>query len=270
MPAVVAGHDDIGHNTIENTLVREVVQRAPQLRATVRDNAENYGADVIPMMIPSRLSTRSNFAMCLALALLLSAGFSGCGGKILPTNYYVLEFPPAPLVQVDPFPASVVVMPFRASQMLTQDRIVYRPAAGEVGFYEYHRWAEDPRQTITSTLIERLRARRTFETVVPFDGRTEADYILRGRIEKLEEVDFGGGVSVHVRLSAELVSFDERKAVWQGVSEQKGQVAVGEVSAVVAEMSRAARVGLDKLCADLDGWIRTNVTPPAREEARSP
>ena len=221
------------------------------------------------MTLPIRLSVQSTVGVCCALALLVSFGFSGCGGKIPPTNYYVLELPPAPLIQAEPFPASAVVRPFRASRMLTQDRIVYRPASGQVGFYEYHRWAEDPRQTITSTFINRLQARRTFETIVPFDGRTKADYILRGRIEKLEEVDFGGGVSVHVRLSAELVSFDERKPIWQGVTEEKRQVAVAEVSAVVTEMSRAARAGLDKLAADLDGWIRANVTPPAREEARS-
>ena len=221
------------------------------------------------MMLPTPLTSPPRLGLCFVAALLLSVGFSSCGGKIPPTNYYVLELPAAPRAQAEAFPATAVVAPFRASQMLTQDRIVYRPAAGEVGFYEYHRWAEDPRQTITSTFISRLQALGTFATVVPHDGRTKADYILRGRIEKLEEVDYGGGVSVHVRLSAELVSFDDRKLIWQGVSEQKGQVAVGEVSAVVAEMSRAVRAGLDKLTAELDAWVRANVSPPAREEAQS-
>ena len=221
------------------------------------------------MTLPTSLSSPRNLGLCIIAAQLLTAGLSSCGGKIPPTNYYVLELPAIPRAQAEVVPATVVVAPFRASQMLTQDRIVYRPAAGEVGFYEYHRWAEDPRETITSTFISRLQALGTFATVVALDGRTKADYILRGRIEKLEEVDFGGGVSVHVRLSAELVTFDGRKPVWQGVSEQKGQVGVGEVSAVVAEMSRAVRAGLDKLSAELDGWVRANVSPPAREEARS-
>ncbi len=221
------------------------------------------------MTLPTPLFSSRNLGLCIAAALLLSAGLSSCGGKILPTNYYILELPAAPRAQVEAFPATAVVAPFRASQMLTQDRIVYRPAAGEVGFYEYHRWAEDPRQTITATFIRRLQALGTFTTVVPLDGRMTADYILRGRIEKLEEVDFGGGVSVHVRLSAELLSVEDRKPVWHGFSEQKGEVSVGEVSAVVAEMSRAVRAALDKLSAELDGWVRANVSPPAREEARS-
>ena len=199
------------------------------------------------------------------VVLLMFAGLYGCGSKIPPTNYYVLEFPQAPRAQIGTGHASVVVMPFRASPMLMQGRIVYRPASGQVGFYEYHRWAEDPRQTITSTLIGRLQALQTFEAVVPFDGRTKADYILQGRIEKLEEVDFDGGVKVNVKLSVEVISFDERKPVWQGVSEQTGQVVVGEVSAVVTEMSRAALAGLDKLSADLDRWFRANITPSTLE-----
>ena len=184
----------------------------------------------------------------------------GCGGKILPTHYYVLELPPAPMASADSLPLVVVVRPFRASRMLTQDRIIYRPAPGQVGFYEYHRWAEDPRETITSTMVNYLRARKTFGTVLTFDGRSESDYVIHGRIEKMEEVDRGGTVSVYVKLSVELVSTEDRKPLWQGVSETKGQVSIGEVSAVVAEMSRATETSLSKLAAELDQFVRSNVT----------
>ena len=189
-----------------------------------------------------------------------------CGGKILPTHYYVLELPSAPMAAADALPFVVVVMPFRASLMLTQDRIVYRPAPGQVGFYEYHRWAEDPRETITYTMVNRLRARKTFETVLAFDGRSKSDYIIQGRIENLEEVDRGGTVAVHVKLSAELVTGEDRKPLWQGTSEAKGQVSVGEVSAVVTEMSRATETSLSKLVADLDEFVRSNLPATAAQD----
>ena len=261
----MAAKHDIGHNTIEDTAIHE--------NGSTGDGTAGAKApgsrDEKRMTSPSALSVRRALGPCFPPALVFWLGLFGCGAKIPPTHYYVLELPAPPSAQVEAFPASAVVMPFRASAMLMQDRIVYRPAAGQVGFYEYHRWAEDPRQTVTSTFIDRLRALRTFETVVPFDGRTKADYLLRGRIEKLEEVDYGGGVTVNVRLTAELVSFDERKPIWQGAAEQQGRVEVGEVSAVVTEMSRAAQAGLDKLSADLDRWIRANATPLPREEGRS-
>ena len=196
----------------------------------------------------------------LIFAVVVMALLGACGSKIPPTHYYVLELPAAPLASADSLPFVVVVMPFRASRMLTQDHIVYRPAPGQVGFYEYHRWAEDPRETITSTMVNHLRARKTFGTVLTFDGRSKSDYVLRGRIENMEEVDRGGTVSVHVKLSLELVSTEDRQPIWQGMSETKGQVSIGEVSAVVAEMSRATETSLSKLVGELDQFVRSNVT----------
>jgi len=208
------------------------------------------------------ISARSAWIVAVAAVTLLG----GCGGKILPTNYYVLELPSAPMAAADALPFVAVVMPFRASRMLTQDRIVYRPAPGQVGFYEYHRWAEDPRETITSTMVNRLRARNTFETVLAFDGPSKSDYIIQGRIENMEEVDRGGTVAVHVKLSAELVTGEDRKPLWQGTSEAKGQVSVGEVSAVVTEMSRATETSLSKLVADLDEFVRSNLPATAAQD----
>ena len=202
-----------------------------------------------------RTFTRSVWLVTVVVVTLLGA----CGGKILPTHYYVLELPSAPMASADSLPFVAVVMPFKASQMLTQDRIVYRPAAGQVGFYEYHRWAEDPRETITSTMVSHLRSRKTFATVMTFDGRSKADYIVQGHIEKMEEVDRAGAVSVHVRLSAELVAMEDRKPLWHGTSESKGQVSAGEVSAVVTEMSRATQTSLNKLVADLDQFVRSSL-----------
>ena len=86
--------------------------------------------------------------------------------------------------------------------MLIQDRIVYRPAQGEVGFYEYHRWAEDPRDTLTKSLIQHLRSRGAFTNVVLFDGRSKTDYIIRGTLERLEEIDSGGSRGLRQDLGA--------------------------------------------------------------------
>ena len=214
------------------------------------------------MMISRRLFFGGVPTTGFFTVLFVGLGLSACGGKIPLTSYYVLEFPQAPQMQLETGHASVVVMPFRASAMLAQDRIVYRPAPGKVGFYEYHRWAEEPSQTITTAFISRLRALKTFEMVVPFDGRTRVDYILKGRIEKLEEVDFGSGVKVEVRVAAEMVSSDDRKVIWRGTTEQTGQVTLGEVSAVVIAMSQAALAGLDELLTNLDKWFKANVVLP--------
>jgi uncharacterized lipoprotein YmbA len=193
---------------------------------------------------------------------------AACGGKIPPTNYYVLHFPPQQPASAKPLTATAVVMPLRASEMLTQDRIVYRETPEQVGFYEYHRWAEDPRLTITQAIIEQLRQRRTFRQVVLFDGRSKADYIIRGRLDRLEEVDYPEGVSVRVQLSVKLLDAQEAETLWQGAAEETGKVGVGEVRSVVAEMSAAARSGVEKLASELDTFLRANASQ--RERASAP
>lgn len=199
----------------------------------------------------------------LAALTVLIAAWLGCGGPVPKTRYYVLDIPaPAP-TPAEKLETTAMVMRFDAPRMLEQDRIVYRPAKEEVGFYEYHRWAEDPRAVMTRSLLEHLRARGTFGNVVEFDGRTKADYIVRGRIDRLEEVDANGGVTAHVALSAELIDAESRKPVWEGYGADSAQVSVGEVRSVVAQMSRAAESSVGKLAAGLDAFLRSGAARPS-------
>ena len=51
----------------------------------------------------------------------------------------------------------VEVCKFRCPDYLCEGRIVYRSGLEEVGFYEHHRWAMNPRQAITQFMADALR-----------------------------------------------------------------------------------------------------------------
>jgi ABC-type uncharacterized transport system auxiliary subunit len=196
------------------------------------------------------------------LPLIAFLAILGCGGgKIPPTRYYALSLPPAPAPAAQPLPHSLVVMPLRTSSMLTQDRIVYRPAPEEVGYYEYHRWAQDPRESVTNALIDKMRASGVFSSVARFDGRTRSDYVLRARIDRLEEVDFEGGVKVYSGLSAELLDGATMRVVWEGSATSDAQVPSSEMTAVVRELSSATSRSLDQLTRSIADSVRN--APPA-------
>lgn len=187
----------------------------------------------------------------------------GCGGgKIPPTRYYALDLPPAPAPAANPLPHTLVVMPVRTSSMLTEDRIVYRPAPEEVGYYEYHRWAQDPRESVTNALIDKVRASGAFSSVARFDGRTRSDYVLRARIDRLEEVDFENGVKVYSGLSAELLDGSTMRVVWEDSVTSDAQVPASEMNAVVRQLSEATNRTLDQLTQSLAAGVR-NAPPPA-------
>jgi ABC-type uncharacterized transport system auxiliary subunit len=124
---------------------------------------------------------------------------------------------------------------------------VYRASAEQIGFYEYHRWATDPRDFVTTAITDRLRASGNFAEVKLFDGRSHADYIITGRLEKLEEVDYRGGVKVEVALFAQMTDVRTGKTVWANSASDIENVAQRDVPAIVSAMSHTTDRTIEKL-----------------------
>ena len=172
---------------------------------------------------------------------------AGCGGKILYPQYYALDIPPAPSPAAADarLPATLAVRRFEALPYLRQGRIVYRPGPAEIGFYDYHRWAADPAATVTAAMIDSLRSSRLFSFVKPYDGQSQQDYLMSGRLERLEEIDSGGSVRVEAKLSAELVDLRTGETVWTGDADETLEVETRNVNSVVVEMSHAVQKSIE-------------------------
>ncbi len=183
-------------------------------------------------------------------------GLLACGGKMPATHYYALDLP-APSPAEARLEHTAVLMPVRAGQVIGQGRIVYRQSPEEVGFYEYHRWAEDPEDSVASALIREMLARGTFSTVVPFDGRTKADFALRAELRRLEEIDYGGPVRAVFEISLELVNAGTQAVDWSSTVSITEDVPLSEVRSVVSRMSAAARQGIQQLSEQLDRHLRS-------------
>ncbi len=183
------------------------------------------------------------------MALAISVAFAGCiGGKVKYPTYYTLQVPPPP----DPQPTAVArpslsVREFASPGYLRQGAIVYRVSPEQIGFYDYHRWAVDPREFVTNAIVDHLRASGAFESVKLYDGRSGNDYILSGRLEKLEELDYGSGVRVEVAMSAQITNVKNGLTVWTNAVDEVGKVEQHSVPGVVAEMNRAMERSVAKL-----------------------
>lgn len=77
---------------------------------------------------------------------------------------------------------------------------------------------------MTNAVADRLRASGNFSQVKSYDGRPDIDYVLRGRLEKLDEVDYEGGVKVEVEISAQMVQLSSGDTVWSNSVTEVGQV----------------------------------------------
>jgi ABC-type uncharacterized transport system auxiliary subunit len=82
---------------------------------------------------------------------------------------------------------------------------------------------------------------------MPYEGRADIDYVLSDRLEKLEEIDYDGGVKVEVAVSAQMVRLSTGPTVWTNSVSEVGQVDKRDLPAVVSAMSRTTDRAIEKL-----------------------
>ena len=206
-----------------------------------------------------------NILTTIALSLTALVILAGCGGRVRYPNYYTLNLPAPP----DPPPtenahATLAIREFRAPAYLRQGSIAYKPSPEQIGFYAYHRWAINPCEFVTDAVIERLRASGHFARVKLYDGRPDIEYVLSGRLEKLEEVDYQGGIKVEVAISMQMTNLATGATVWTNAVSEVGDVNKGDVPAVVSEMNRTLERAIEKLLSPLPADVPANPTAAKR------
>ena len=178
---------------------------------------------------------------------------AACGGKIHYPNYYVLNLPsaaPQPghsrLLQ-----GSAAVRQFSAPRFLRGGPIAYRQSPQQLGFYNYDRWAEDPRGAVTGAFVQGLESHGIFQSVRLFDGRATPDYLITGTIDHLEEMDQPHQVLMNVSISAQLTNVKTGDVVWSGVSSQTTSLKGHSVPDLVAGMSQSADQAINSLISSM-------------------
>ena len=196
--------------------------------------------------------TRNCGAAMFALTLLTC----GCGAVRQPT-YYSLALAPQirDASEHSTHPVTVAVRQFETPAYLRQGRIVYREHPEQVGFYEYQRWATDPGATVTAAVVDSLRSSRVLLYSGAYDGTHHTGYLLTGRLEKLDEIDYGGQVRVEATVSAQMVDLRTGTLAWSGSATNTANVEGHDVYSVVNQMSRAVDLCLEKLVLSMSEGI---------------
>jgi uncharacterized lipoprotein YmbA len=195
------------------------------------------------------------------VSVVFSAGvfmtFAACGGKIRYPSYYVLNLPPPTpqVAQTKPLAASVAVRQFSAPRFLRAGAIVYRQSPEQLGFYNYDRWAVDPRSTITSGFVRVLESRSIFQSVHLFAGGETPDYLITGTLDDLEEVDQGNQVFVRVSMTAQLMEMKTGNVVWSDGSSKTASLEDPARTRLVAGMSQAADQAITTLISSMQGRL---------------
>jgi ABC-type uncharacterized transport system auxiliary subunit len=139
--------------------------------------------------------------------------------------------------------------------------VVYREDPHRVGFYDYHRWAVDPRTALTRLLADRIRASSLFESVTIPGSPTRAAYLLRGEIERFEEVDEKTSVYAICTISAEVVDAKTGTTSWRGTVSETVPLQQRDVAGVVVGLSVASRTVADRLVVSIASELAARRSP---------
>jgi ABC-type uncharacterized transport system auxiliary subunit len=196
------------------------------------------------------------------LAIAAAVALAACGSVRYPAHY-VLEVAPAPPTAAPPRSAlgPLVVRELACPLYLCEGRVVYREEPHRVGFYDYHRWAVNPRTTLTRVLADRIRASSLFESVTVAGSPARAAYLLRGEIERFEEVDEKRAVHAICTISAEIVDVNTGTATWRGTVSEMVPVQQRDVADVVVALSVASRTVADRLVASVASELAARRSP---------
>lgn len=196
-----------------------------------------------------------------AWTIILAIAAAGCV-KARTLRYYTLSVPPiAPQQNAEPLPITIVVGRLNAPHLLRDDRVVYSMSDVEMGVDEYHRWSEPPTGIIERLLVERLRASKRYRTVQHLSSTARGDYILRGYLGALNEMDDPSGVKARFTLQLELFDVKAGKTVWNDRYTSDEPVPQKTVTSVVETLQKSVNAGLDQLTSSMAQYFAAH--PPS-------
>lgn len=207
------------------------------------------------------MTIRPNANVRNALLILLIAAFSASCGAPRPIKYYALDVPKE-LTQ-DPssqYPVSLLVARVTAGHLYRDDRLVYRTSELQLGTYEYQRWSEPPVDMIQESLIAALRATKQYRSVDPVASNLRGDYIVRARLDALDEVD-KPHLSGRFSLRLELYDLKSDQILWSDSYSHDQPVQGKNVVDVVAALNANAKAGMEQLAGNLGQYFASR--PPA-------
>jgi ABC-type uncharacterized transport system auxiliary subunit len=194
-----------------------------------------------------------------ALVVAITGLLSACGASRA-VKYYILDIDVPQNASGQPLPVTLLVGRITTTHLYRDDRLVFGSGPVELGTYEYERWAETPADMIQDILVSSLRSTGQYRSVSKMASTLRADYIVRGRLFALYEVDNKPKLSG--RFSVELELFDPKagNTVWTDSYSHEEPVSGKKVQDVVEALDKTVRAGMQQLTANMGQYIASH--PP--------
>lgn len=194
----------------------------------------------------------------IAAVCLLTLICSACAATP-PTRYYVLDALPAASAAQGQIPVRLIVGRVTGSHLYRDDRVVYGTSSVQLGTYEFERWSEPPVDLIQDELVATLRNSGQYRAVSRIGSAARGDYVVRGHLDALDEIDNKPGIAARFTFQLELFDPATGTVVWNSsynhdepVQGTGKKVAVAEV---VQALDHNVQEGLQQLTGSLGQYL---------------
>jgi ABC-type uncharacterized transport system auxiliary subunit len=207
-------------------------------------------------MRSQREKTMNALAGLLAVAAMLLT--ASCGAT-RPVSYYTLDSRPMLAAADAPsdnsaLPVSIVVGRISASPLYLQTPIVYQMSDVQMGTYEYQCWAQVPTEMLETMVTRELASSGRFRSVTRLGNGMRDDYLLRGHLYALEEVD-SPSLAARFSLELELIDQKTRTVVWTQTYDHSEPVSRKAVPSVVEALRQNVSAGIGQLDSGLEKYL---------------
>src|SRR5262249_45153470 len=144
-----------------------------------------------------------------------------------------------------------------------EDRIVYGTKHEEMGLYQYARWTEPPADMLHQIIVRQLRGSGRYKEIYSMRSSARGEYILRGHLYDLKEVDTESGLAARLTFEADLVDAKTRTTFGPHPYPHDEPVASKDVPSVVDALNRNVQAGVADLSASLEQYFPAHPPAPA-------
>ena len=197
---------------------------------------------------------KANNPRALSALLLSVSALAACG--VIPKREPTAIYEPArpAMAQHAEWPRaswSLVVAKPAASAMLDSDRIVVRPAGGDITVYKASAWTDTAPDLVQTALLHRFEDSGKILSVARAGSGVRGDFQLQTDLRSFESVYAGEGrPEARVEIYARLVSSKTGEVVAAKLFSESEPASSEDLSVVVDAFSRA----LGRATDDIAGW----------------
>ena len=200
----------------------------------------------------------------------LIVGVYSCGERALVRHYYILELPAKG--DYNALPETLgegvcEILDTKVPPAYAQKRIAVRKKSHEISYYQYHFWAVDPSENLTSLLENQIEMSKIFASSKSGLLKQIPDYQVISQVFKLEALDNGGIFYAHLEMGMELIEYEETRTVVRHKFERTKELSERDLNLFASELSIIIQEETQHFITKIRTYFKDNSQPaPAQKQ----